>query len=314
VIARRVLYLQEKSGDAKASDYFTSKGIRLTISDISAFANCVERVFISEEYIGRIVGWLSNHDIRRSLIIAQHIITSPWTKVEDIVKAFVLEGDSSPRRRDTIRALIAGEHSHFSQTHSQFILDLFTVDPERYSSPLTRLSIVQLLIDKHIESKDVERLYVPMNEIVSYFEPCRLSRVVLRTHLQELMKWRLVESYDPTDTEAHDWQRFRVTPSGRLHHELAFATSEASYMTEMALTTAIRDKTTIAEIRRRLGLPGSMDWSDWESVLLLFVKYLLDEDKRTITLPPHTMYDSQRNLRLSLESVWRPTRQLAQRK
>jgi energy-coupling factor transporter ATP-binding protein EcfA2 len=308
VIARRVLFLQEKSAASDSKDYFTSKGVRLTISDIQAFASCVERVFIEEEYIGRLVGWLSNHDIRRSLMIAQQVITSPWIRIEDLVKAFVLGHDATPRRRDTIRALIAGDYNHFKQSQSHYVLNVFAVDATQYCSPMTRLSVLQFFSDRYVERAEVDRLYVGATDVFAYFEPMGMGRKALRSQLWELLKWRLIEPYDPTDSEVHDLQRLRVTHAGRLHLELAFARQEANYMIEMGMTTLIRDRQTVLDLRRKLASDeGRMRWEDWEGFIFQFVTYVLEGDKRTMSVPSHDAYRTQQRLRDELRRTWRPT-------
>ena len=62
VISRRVDFIKEKTHDemrGSKGQYFLSKGIRLKVGDIQAFAACVEDIFIKEDYVGRIIGWLS---------------------------------------------------------------------------------------------------------------------------------------------------------------------------------------------------------------------------------------------------------------
>ena len=118
VLEKRVSFLKEKlDEDAKKEkgDYFLSKGIRLSINDLNAFAACIDDVFVQTEYISRMVGWLSNHDIRRSLNISQRIIISPIVSMEDLIKTYLAENRLNIPRLKIKQAMIFGDYSQFNQ-------------------------------------------------------------------------------------------------------------------------------------------------------------------------------------------------------
>jgi hypothetical protein len=195
VLSKRVEFIKEKTiGEANEAkgEYFLSKGIRLQIGDIRAFAACVEDLFIREDYVGREVGWLSNHDIRRSLQIAERIITSPAIRIEDLVKAYLVGHKQSIHREWITEALLVGDYSAFKQSESHFILNLFSVSPDGVTSPLTKMSILRFLLDKDFETTEVDKSYVAVGDLLNYLEPARLSRVVVKNHLTELLSYRLV--------------------------------------------------------------------------------------------------------------------------
>ncbi len=305
VISKRVEFVKEKAQGttgSEASQYFLNKGIRLRINDIQGFAACVEDIFITEEYIGRIIGWLSNHDIRRSLEIAERIITSPIIKIEELVKAYVAGKRYQTSRRSAKQALIVGDYSFFNQTDSNFILNIFSVSPDGVTSPLTKMSILRLLMDKDFESKEPNKAYVVVEDILNYLEPAKLSRLVVKNHLTELLEYRLIEPYDPTDIKVYEDQRLRVTHCGRIHWELALNNREAMYMTQMALRTPVRDFDLISKIRNKR--TRKLVWNDWIEIASWFADYCIHQDSLFFDLPNTEAYAGQRKFRDEFRQVW----------
>ena len=98
--------------------------------------------------MGRIIGWLSNHDIRRSLKIADRIITSPTITITELITAYVGGHRACPRPRIIKQALVRGQYNRFHEVDSDFVVNMFAVSPTGITSPLIRLSILRLLKDK----------------------------------------------------------------------------------------------------------------------------------------------------------------------
>jgi energy-coupling factor transporter ATP-binding protein EcfA2 len=234
VLAKRVEFIKLKAQEdpEKSRDYFTRKGVRLSIFDIQAFALSVEDIFINEDYIGRIIGWLSNFDIRRSLQIAQRVITSPIVGIPELVKAYAVGERFRPQRINIKKALLFGEYNHFYQQDSSFILNLFEVDSNAVTSPLLRLSILRLLIDVYSDTADSEKIYLSIEDILNYFEPATVSRTVVKAHIKALLDYRLVEPYDPTDIHIYESQRVKITHCGRIHYEFVTDDKEGVYMSD----------------------------------------------------------------------------------
>lgn len=303
VLEKRVGFLKEKlqeGREKKSGHYFMAKGIRLSIPDLGAFAACIDDVFLQTEYVSRTIGWLSNHDIRRSLNIAQKIITSPIISIEELIKAYIA-GDRLTIPTFKIRqALIFGDYNQFNQEAHDYILNVFTVSPECITSPLTKLSLLSLLMDKESQASDAESQYLTVEDIQNYFEPCGLPAAVIRQHLGELLKYRLVEPYDPTDKSVYENQRVRISHCGRIHFE--FALRDDVYVTSMALTTGVRSGNLVAVLRsirsRRMGR------NDWREVSKEFIEYVLSEDRTFASIPAHTTYKGQVLLRRGIGGAW----------
>jgi hypothetical protein len=304
VLARRVEFLKEKAGEGDRSrQYFLEKGIRVSIKDIDAFAATIEDVFINEEYIGRVVGWLSNHDIRRSLKIAERVITSPTMSVTDLVKAYIAGEPLRPKTRQIKLALLRGQYNHFMQEASDFVVNLFEVKPSAITSPLIRLSILRLLLDRMAAAGNAKDAYLKVSDISNYFEPCGVTAGTIRDHLQTLLEHRIVQPYDPTDMEVGDELSLKITHAGQMHYEFAFERQEGSYVSEMALTTPLRHVAFVDQIRERLK-SKKLAWSDWQVIRGQFMSHCLSEDSTYLAIPSAKSYDGQRAMRQELKIVW----------
>ena len=306
VLSKRVDFIKEKlgAGQTQSGEYFTQKGIRLNIPDIQAFAFCIEEIFIKTEYLGRVVGWLSNHDIRRGLKIAQRIITSPILSVEDLVKLYITENRVSIKERKVRQALILGNYNGFVQSHSDFVLNLFQVSSTSITTPLAKLSILRVLMDRESQTTSLEESYMTIEDIVNYCEPIGITRSATIKHCQEFLNYRLIEPYDPTDLDLYMGQRVKVTHAGRIHSE--FALEDETYIVQMALATTLRSPDIAAKGRDIFYRPKKMTRNDWVSIIRLFVKYCQKEDEVFVSIPDTASYAGQTELRDRLFRRWTP--------
>ena len=128
-----------------------AKGIRLSVENIAAFAACIEEIFIKEDFIARRISWLSNHDIRRSLLLSQNVITSPFFTIDDLVATYLKRGSGqkiSVGYRKFMQALVLGDYNCFQQEDNSFVLNVFCTSPQFPSTPFLRPGLLKLLIDK----------------------------------------------------------------------------------------------------------------------------------------------------------------------
>lgn len=303
VLEKRVAFLKDKLQPEKGKEranYFLAKGIRLRLEDLNAFAACIDEVFVQSEYVSRTVGWLSNHDIRRSLNIAQRIITSPIVSMEELVKTYLADGRLTIPKIKIRQALIFGDHSQFRQEANDYVLNLFIMPPDQLTTPLIRLSILRLLLDIEAQAIDAEARYLSVESIKNYLEPCGMPRSAVGSHLSVLSKYRLVEPYDPTDTEIYEEQRVRVSHCGHIHYEMAMR--DDVYLTSMALTTGVRTSDLVDEIREIK--KRKMDRNSWLQIAKLFVNYVLTEDDVFVSIPALDSYKGQELLRTELRNAW----------
>ena len=267
----------------------------MNLSDIQAFAFCVEEIFIKTEYLGRIVGWLANHDIRRGLQIAQRIITSPILSIEDLVTLYITGQRAFVEERKIRQALILGNYNRFVQDDSNFVLNLFQVSNTSITTPLAKLSILRLLMDREGQAASTEESYMTVEDIVNYCEPIGIARSAAIKHCGEFLDYRLIEPYDPTDLEVYVGQRVKVTHAGRIHYE--FALEDETYFVQMALATQIRNPDVASKGREIFHSRHKMTRHDWVTIWQIFGDYCLSEDDVFVTIPEVASYAGQRELR-----------------
>jgi energy-coupling factor transporter ATP-binding protein EcfA2 len=304
ILQKRVSYLKikvEEESNKEKKDYNLSKGLRLKITDISHFAACIDEIFIKSEFVSRIIGWLSNHDIRRSLKIAQKVITSPIIPIVDLIKTWASDERLPISEMKIRQAILYGQYNMFNQENSEYILNLFVVDPLFVSTPLLKLSILILLRDIQSSANSGEQEYAGINEIKSYFSPCGISNRIVNSHFNDLLRYRLVEPYNPTDDRIYDSQRVRITHCGRIHIE--FALRGYIYLQNMALVTPIRDFVVVDQIKSLMG-GKKMDRDSWTALKSTFASYLLDEDDKFFSIPEVSQYEGQKNLRNEFRRSW----------
>ncbi|MGL4501357.1 MAG: AAA family ATPase [Planktothrix sp.] len=312
VLTKRIEFIKLKTQEDSEiyREYFTKKGIRLQIPQMKAFAFSVETIFVTQDYIGRMVGWLANFDIRRGLQIAKQIITSPIIDISELVKAYTLEENFEPDSLNIKKALLLGDYNYFSQRDSSFILNIFEVD-NYPTSPLLRLSILQFLRDIYCDQGESDKIYSSVEDILNYFEPTTVSRVIVQKHLNHLLHYRLIEPYDPTDTNIYESQKVKITPCGRIHYEFVTENGGVAYMREMSLTTPIANPDCIFEIRKLVKENEELKEYDlqinlnFNKIIKHFINYCISQDKRYMSIPTNlTTYQAQHKLRDILSQVW----------
>lgn len=306
VLSKRIDFIRAKIDTDKQEkgEYFTERGIRLNISNLRAFAAVVEDVFIKAEYVGRLIGWLSNHDIRRGLLIAKRIITSPIIGTSGAVTAYLTGSRNMLQDWKIKRALFQGDYSGFQQSESDFVMNLFTVSPRAITTPLGTASVLRCLLDAQGDNTDANEAYRSVRDMVNYLEPMGVARQATMFFCAELLRRRLVEPYDPTDDEISMEQRIRITHSGEIH--LEFVLTDDTYIRNMAYATPITDRALVQAMRTRLFGRNQerMQADDWRIFISKFAQYCIKEDKHFINLPTLPSYASQADMRKRFTEKW----------
>lgn len=253
------------------------------MENMPAFAACVEEAFIRTDYIARRIGALTNHDLRRGLELSQKVITAPILQVEELISAYFAKGDIKIQEQRIVQALLYGDYKKFKQEAQEYVLNLFALESGHLNSPLLRLSILRLLMDKENAASDELGAYMFLDEIDHYFENMGVATRIVHAALRELEKYRLVEPYEPNTIQFFPTTRLAITPSGHMHFEMSF--NDSVYIEQMALTKAVRSAAIVHSMRaitkQKMGL------LQWMKVRQEFVKYCIAEDKILNKLPTH---------------------------
>ncbi len=304
VLQKRVEFLKQKT-QVVATDpkeqYFLSRGIRISLQDINAFTACIETIFIDTDYISRLIGSLCNFDIRRTLELTRRTLTSPHIAIDDLIKTYL-----SPSGRMRInpakikKAIFLGDYNYFSQQNNSFILNVFTIDPAQISTPLAKLSILQVLKQKSANAQNPESQYMDAYSIATFLEPMGIPRKTTMWHMEDLFAYRLIEPYDPTSEELNETVRLRLTSTGLMHIELG--TEDATYWEHIGITSSMRSCQKFDEMREIIYKKFTQE--DWELISKFFLEYINEQDE--IFCPAAEKLPGQDMIRLPLRRRFAP--------
>jgi hypothetical protein len=124
VLRKRIEYLESRINEqdpVKGRNYFTSRGIRLELENIKAFAACLQTVFINTGQVADWIGRLANQDIRRCLQLTREIISSPHLKVDDLLEAYVAKSAMPVGQDDVKLAIIRGKYDIYPASNNSFV-------------------------------------------------------------------------------------------------------------------------------------------------------------------------------------------------
>lgn len=306
ILEKRVGYLRKKLEDDKVAEkaqYFIGKGIRLSVQDISAFTTCLEEILIANEGVSRVIGSLSNFDIRRSLQLSQKIIVSPHVQIEELVKLYLTGGALPIKTRSVHMAIICGDSNHFQQEVNAHSVNLLHVQGNDITSPLLPVSLLRFFIDVDTQGgEEVLARHATLEDAINYFSAMGIPASTTRWNVLRLCNALLLSPYNTAELEHTESSLFRITPSGRLHSE--WATSNVPYITEMALTTHMRSCVQRDDLLSYWSAGGKKNREDWEAIIDCFAQYVLNEDSTFVQVPNVISYASQRFLRQQFKQRW----------
>jgi len=309
VLEKRVAYLKRKIEENESQrQYFLTHGIRLSLENIEGFAACLEEVFLREDFVARRISWLANNNLRKSLEIAQKIITSPFFSIEDLITAYVTNRAQPHMRlhyRKFMKAILLGNYNVFRQDHNDYVLNVFAISPHHLTTPLLNLSILKILIDRAGEGDGVAS-YMLVEQVRQYLESMGLTDDAINHALILLLTRRLVEPYDASSETIEQSERVAITHSGRMHYEMA--TNDGIYLTDTAYSTPVRSPDLVEFLRslreRKMGA------DQWHAVESQFMCYCLDQDALFARIPRDEIFEGQRQLRQVLRLRWAEQRDI----
>lgn len=293
VLAKRIACLESRIAQerAQAGQYFTEKGIRLSLDDLAGFTATLQRVFIDTDSIAEWIGNLSNADVRRALQLSSQLIASPHLQVADLVKASWVDRGKKPSvpAWRVKNALVRSSYDIYPSGQNEFVQNVFALAEEVEASPLTGTRLLKLLSDA--PDREHEGHFLQVEHILDYMTAMQVSHRASLSWLDSLLKTGLCFSYDPTLTNVYEAQRIEISPSGRQH--LSWSVNDRDYIKAMAEVTPLRDRSVFEVLR---DLDRRPEREVWEKRTKVFAGYLLDEDSRYCQVPGHEAYKGQLEL------------------
>lgn len=279
VFRKRIDYLRNKTDSDKTVEtkeaYFTSKGIRVSIDNLNAFAAVLDEVFVGHEFTSKTLGELSNYNIRRTLALARRVITSSVFTVDQLISAYTTGQPINTGFLKFTAALMKGDYEFYRQSDQHEIFPIFQVDTKYRYSPLLALRVLYFLEAISLSGRTVEDRHVSVQSIVDYFDVLGCPESSCLHVINGLFEANLIEPYDVSVPSISIGQKLTITHSGRAHIQLA--TTNRVFFEQMALTTSITNETTADEIRGKCF--GSGNHGDrFDAIRKKFAQYLLVED------------------------------------
>lgn len=305
VFRKRIEYLKLKLNSAAPEktkrEYFTGRGIRVTIGDLTAFAAIIEGVFVDQDYAAKRIGELSNYNMRQTLGLCRRVITSATLKIEDLVRSYVTETAPTFSITRFMNALLKGDYAFFKHGDEPLLFPIFQVDSKIKQSPLIHMRLLLLLREQHVSAKEDQDRYLTVSSIFSYFDLMGLPEVSVQASIQALLAANLIEPYDASRKEYAEDQSVAITYSGVAHYE--FGMHNSVYFEQMAMTTRIVDPEVAAKLTAAYNSNRAMD-PRLEEVRSVFAEYMIEEDIRSCAVPSTIEFKSQFELREGLASSW----------
>lgn len=303
IIRKRVNFVREMitTDEKNSGEYFAGRGIKISIKNLQAFAEIVERAFLTSTDVTELVGSLANFEIRRILEIAERILLSHSFKIDDLFKIYIANRDNLyVDYNKAVKALLIGSYDRFIETASSYVTNLFAVDPLNPESPLIRLYILDHLNSIREASSTVEDRYVPMVELLAHFEQIGASRDNMIRIMKHLFEFRLVESFDGAEEEISTESRVGCTPSGAVH--LVLALTNPAYLEEMAYVTGLRTKSAVDQLDQlRFRMRDSKARTEFFHT---FGSYIYGEDGQKAHLPSADTFRNLLNVRRGFRARW----------
>jgi len=304
VFRKRIDFLKQRLSEYEADkerkkNYFSSKGIKVSIENLSNFAQVLENIFVDHDYTSKTIGELTNYNIRRTLLLSQRIITSSAIKIEDLIKSYIGGEPVTTNFVKFMDALIKGDYEAYKQGDNHEIYPIFQVDREIRQSPLLKLRILALLDSIHKGSRSVEEKHLNVQSIIDYFDAIGCPETAIDKALLSLLDAGLIEPYDVSSRDLSIDQKLAISYRGIAHLRLGSHNSVFFY--QMALTAAITDKDVVLKIQSayKSQLPFK---SKTENIKNMFFEYLIQEDKQHISIDVQLdQYNCQKELISSLE-------------
>ena len=202
-------------------DYFIGKGIRLSIDKITDFATILEDVFVDNDYTSGVIGDLSNFNVRKTLELAQRIITSPLCVWRIYLRRWH-RAVRSPTAREVYKFVTSWRLRAVPPVRQSPNIPVVPGQRKVRQSPVLVLRILALLDGFRKGARNVEDRHLRVQSIVDYFSAIGHSEIGIENALIPMLQAGLVEAYDPQYRTYCRSQRLAITSSGMRHMHWPF--------------------------------------------------------------------------------------------
>lgn len=280
---RRIDYIRRKISDDQndklRKQYLSERGIKVSIANLEKFASELETQFVNHEKTARLLGEISNYNIRVTLDLARRVMTSAIFSIEHILSAHASQTRRPIPWVQFMNALLKGDYNTYRAGDIPQIVNVFEVNDRIKQSPLLHVRILILLQATANAAKDIEGKHLSVGSVQDYLEVCGCTESAADIAMEWLVVNGLVEKFDPSDYGLSRDQRVAITHAGRAHLKLSL--EEDIYFEQMALTTSVSQEEVAIEIRDEYRRQDSYP-TKLANIRHTFALYLQREDLETI--------------------------------
>ena len=304
IIKSRLEYMKNKIKKIEAggnenreeNKYFLKYGIKLNIKELNKFVGHIQETFINTEFTAKIIGKLTNYSVRKCLVLSRAIMTSPVVTPEDLFNSNFSE-KSTISLKNIEKAIIRDKCNIFDQQSNNYILNLFTSNPENYTTPLLKLRILSFLKYKTFLLKHTSNeVFISIDDIYNFFYSLGVNETCVKQSLQHFLEYGLIGCQDASVSDINYAEKICLNPCGIEH--LNLATHSNVYLFNMAIRTPMLENDYFHEIEH---LTNVEFWKFPKEVISTFIKYCIAEDKKYIQLNVYEEYNHQWELCSLLE-------------
>lgn len=304
VFRKRIDFLKKKlinseTHEKEKKQYLSNKGIKIELNDLASFAKVLEDIFIENNFTARTLGEITNYNIRSIMNLSKRIITSPVMKIDDLIKSYVTSEPISYTK--FIDALIRGDYEAYRVNSGEDfgVVCTFNVSSKKIHSPLLTLRVLALLRATSQHGRNIEERHLTILSMFGYFDSIGIDSIDVEACLSELVAFRLIELYDPSENVLNDNQKVAITYKGQAHYNLS--TRNSVYFYQMALTTGIANQE-IADKIKSIKKSHSNFGEITSNIRRIFSEFLIEEDKKYVhdTFNEKDIYSCQKELLLDI--------------
>lgn len=296
VIEKRIKFLErriEAERQRPKDRYFITRGIYLSVDDLTAFSRSLQRVFLGSREVSRWIGNLANHDVRRALNLVRQFVSSPYLDIVDLLKAYLARSVVDIPQHRLTKALVRGHYDIYPVGQHDFVQNIFALNADLETTPLLGLRLLQLLAD--VPRDEHGGALIDVEPAEAYLIGMGIELRAVRLWLDAMLKTGLCLNYDPTISDIETASRIEIAPSGRQH--LYWARGSIDYLEAMAEVTPLLDETMYDSMMMQYRS------HEWRRKTASFIQYLLGEDRAYCVIPDHPAYQSQARLEFTLRKV-----------
>jgi hypothetical protein len=212
VLSQRFEYLSKELG-SQSFVVTSSAGMKLDVADATAFLDLIRRSIIEGTDSGEIcemIESVSSRNMRNSLNIIYNFLTSGHTKLEKYFWEYAKSTNTSCIPfHEFLSSVMLNDLAYYSESNSEYFINIFTRYPAFRDSHFTRLRILKLIEHLSPNNSYKPEDYISINTIIDQFASAGFDVASTKKHLYTMVENKLLET-DVAITEYDDLKKHKL--------------------------------------------------------------------------------------------------------